>query len=160
MILVTVGTQLPFDRLIRAIDQIAPTLDEPVFAQVGKTDYVPKNMEWAPAIAPADFERQFAAASRVVAHAGIGGILTARRLGKPVILFPRRAEFGEHRNDHQLATAQHLADGRTILVAWTEDDLAELLSRDLAGEIRRDPTPQKLERLTGYLRDVFHGSRA
>jgi UDP-N-acetylglucosamine transferase subunit ALG13 len=159
VILVTVGTQLPFDRLIQAVDRIAPELDEPVFAQVGKTDYVPQHMEWVAAIAPADFERRFATASRVVAHAGIGGILTARRLGKPVILFPRRAEFGEHRNDHQLATAAHLADGRTILVAQNEDELRALLKRDLAATVRRDEAPPKLDRLTGYLRDVFHGAR-
>lgn len=36
MILATVGMQLGFDRLIKAMDALAPGLGQPVIAQVGK----------------------------------------------------------------------------------------------------------------------------
>jgi UDP-N-acetylglucosamine transferase subunit ALG13 len=39
----------------------------------------------------------------------MGTILSAAELGKPVILMPRRAKFGEHRNDHQQDTALEMA---------------------------------------------------
>jgi hypothetical protein len=54
VIFVTVGTQLPFDRLIEAIDAIAPSLNEPIFAQTGKSTYGPRNIEWSPRIRPLD----------------------------------------------------------------------------------------------------------
>ena len=44
------------------------------------------------------------AAAAIVAHAGMGTILTALETGKRLLVMPRRAALGEHRNDHQLAT--------------------------------------------------------
>ena len=64
------------------------------------------------------------AADAVVAHAGIGTILTALELGKPLLVMPRRAEFGEHRNDHQLATARRFAELGSVIVAFDETELA------------------------------------
>lgn len=150
MIFATVGTQLPFDRLIEALDQLAPGLAEPVFAQTGASTYQPRNMEWIPSIPPLEVDRYFADARVVVAHAGIGTILTCQKLGKPVILFPRAVKYGEHRNDHQLATAGQL-DGRPgIYVARTAAQLGTLLSGDLAppsGQL----IPPSRERLQQHL---------
>ena len=131
MILVTVGTQLPFDRLIRAIDAIAPQFDVPFFAQIGAGGYQPENMRWGATIPPADFDDMMRDAKLIVSHAGTGTFLTARRFVKPLVLFPRRAEFGEHRNDHQLATIARLADIPGVIGAMDEADLAPALSRGL-----------------------------
>ena len=56
MILATVGTQLPFDRFIRIVDEAAPGLAMPVFAQTGQGSYVPHNMEWKALIEPIEFD--------------------------------------------------------------------------------------------------------
>lgn len=58
MIVVTVGTQLPFDRLIKMIDDIAPSLDEEIFAQVGVSTYRPQNMKFSATVDPIDFDRK------------------------------------------------------------------------------------------------------
>lgn len=129
MILVTVGTQLPFDRLIRLIDAIAPELPGPVIAQIGNGRYEPANIAWRRSLRPREFERQMRAAKLVVAHAGIGTVLTARRLRKPLVLFPRREALGEHRNDHQVATARALAHRRGIGIALNGAKLREFLRR-------------------------------
>jgi UDP-N-acetylglucosamine transferase subunit ALG13 len=114
------------------MDRIAPTLDEPVFAQIGHEGYRPRNMEWAETVTPRLFEETCRTASRIVSHAGIGTILTARRLGKPLIVFPRRVEFGEHRNDHQVATIRHLNSLPGVHVAEDEAMLEVLVrSRNL-----------------------------
>jgi UDP-N-acetylglucosamine transferase subunit ALG13 len=66
-------------------------------------------------------------ATIVVGHAGIGTMLNARLLRKPVVLFPRRAKLGEHRNDHQLATAAALAGRPGIGIARNDNDLRDFL---------------------------------
>jgi UDP-N-acetylglucosamine transferase subunit ALG13 len=133
LILLTVGTQLPFDRLVKMLDDIAPDLPCKVKAQIGKSEYKPKNVEWMVNIDPVDFDSLFNAATVIVAHAGIGTVLTAKRLSKPIILVARRADLGEHRNDHQLATVSQLKDRPGIYVASDENELRALLQSELTG---------------------------
>jgi UDP-N-acetylglucosamine transferase subunit ALG13 len=109
--------QLAFDRLIEAMDRLAPGLSGPVIVQTGKGRYVPQNMEAREEIAPDEFGALVAQAEVLVSHAGIGSILTAARLGKPIVLLARRADLREHRNDHQIATAPKLAGRPGILIA-------------------------------------------
>jgi UDP-N-acetylglucosamine transferase subunit ALG13 len=130
VILLTVGTQLPFDRLVAAVDRIAPQLSAPVIAQIGAGRYIPQNMEWKAHLDPIEFDRMFRDASVVVSHAGIGTVLAAQKHRKPVVLFPRRADLREHRNDHQSATAAQLTGRRGVYVARTEEELLEILSSD------------------------------
>jgi UDP-N-acetylglucosamine transferase subunit ALG13 len=124
VILVTVGTQLGFDRLIEAMDALAPALGTEVIAQTGKGAYTPQNMTAFAKIAPAEFEAQVGRAELLVSHAGIGSVLTAARYGKPIVLMPRRADLREHRNDHQMATVRKLAGRPGILIAQDETELA------------------------------------
>lgn len=155
MILATVGTQLPFPRLIQALDQLAPGLGEPVVAQTGKTDPSLINLVQHDSLAPRQFDELFKTARTVVAHAGIGTVLAAKKYRKPIILFPRRASFGEHRNDHQMATAEQLAGRPGIYVAWTTEELeALLLGRELAPP-QADRVAPELDRLHGTLRSFL-----
>ena len=132
MIIVTVGMQLGFDRLIAAMDALAPELAMPVIAQTGRGSYKPQYMEARVKIAPAEFEALMGEAQLIVAHAGIGTVLTAARCRKPILLMPRRADLGEHRNDHQLATVGKLAGRPGILVAADESELAPRIAEGLA----------------------------
>lgn len=132
MILVTVGMQLGFDRLIEAMDRLAPNLGMDVIAQVGKGEYKPANMETRISIAPAEFEQLIERCDLIVSHAGIGTVLTAQRFGKPILLFPRRFDHGEHRNDHQVATAHHLQGRSGLLVAMDEKELESQITAGLS----------------------------
>lgn len=132
MIIVTVGMQLGFDRLIAAMDALAPRLGMPVIAQTGKGSYAPRNMEARETIAPAEFETLVGQARLIISHAGIGTVLTAARCRKPILLMPRRADMGEHRNDHQLATVRKLAGRPGIVVALDESELAARIDQGLA----------------------------
>ena len=131
MILVTVGTQLPFDRLIRSMDTITQSLDQPVFAQTGNGAFVPKHMEWQSFVEPREFENRFGAADLIVSHAGIGTVLMAMRHKKPIILYPRRATLNEHRNDHQIATVAALAGRPGIYIAQDDATLERLSQQPL-----------------------------
>ncbi|CAA0105584.1 Uncharacterised protein [Zhongshania aliphaticivorans] len=105
MIFVTVGTQLGFPRLIQMVDELAEQLGLGVVAQIGNTTYVPQNVEYHPSMTPEVYDACFEKADLIIGHAGIGTILAAKKMKKPLIILPRLAIMGEHRNDHQLATA-------------------------------------------------------
>lgn len=131
MIVVTVGTQLPFDRLIRMVDELAPELDEPIFAQSGIGTYVPKNIEPHVSVSPIEFEDAVRQSRVMVAHAGIGTVLKAYKYRKPIILVARQVVHNEHRNDHQLATVSQLRKRVGIYVADNKAELSALLKTDL-----------------------------
>ena len=123
MIFVTVGMQLGFDRLIRAMDELAPQLDEEVIAQIGKGDYIPHNISFQRHYTPNEIENLFDTSRMIIAHAGIGTVLAAKRHAKPLVILPRRANLGEHRNDHQLATARQLQGRPGISIAFESEEL-------------------------------------
>lgn len=129
MILMTIGTQLPFDRLVRAVDELALRLEEPIFGQIGaKAEYLPKNFEYCLTMRPKDFDERFRSARVILSHAGIGTVLSSRKHGKPIVVVPRLAKFGEHRNDHQLATCAQLKNKQGVYVASELEMLFDLLS--------------------------------
>lgn len=132
MILVTVGTQLGFDRLIRIVDKAAPTLGHEVLVQTGRSRYSPVNVEARRLIGAVEFEQLVARCDKMVSHAGIGTVLMAHKHRKPLVIFPRRTKFREHRNDHQLATADALEGRPGLYVARTDEELLTLLRADLA----------------------------
>jgi UDP-N-acetylglucosamine transferase subunit ALG13 len=129
LILLTIGTQLPFDRLVVAMDELAATFPDPIFAQIGHASYRPRHMQWAATLSPAEFEEKFSSAAVIVSHAGIGTILSAQKFRKPLIIVPRLARHGEHRNDHQLATAGQVKGKPGIYVAADVSELPALLVR-------------------------------
>ena len=90
---------------------------------------VPKHIGTKPFIDPTEFRKRVESASLMIAHAGMGSIITALELGKPIIVMPRRADLGEHRNDHQVATAKRFAEQGRIMVAINEQELVETLDR-------------------------------
>lgn len=127
MIFVTIGTQLPFDRLIKIIDELAPQLNEEVIAQVYNCGFTPKNIKTVDFIAPDEFNALFDKASLIISHAGMGTILSALQKDKPIIVFPRIAALGEHRNEHQLATARKFKEMGSVNVAMNEEELTTML---------------------------------
>lgn len=130
MIFVTVGTELPFDRLVRAVDAwAAETGRDDIFAQIGHTAWRPRHIAYSAFLEPPEFARRLASATTIVSHAGMGTILSALRYRKPILVMPRRAHLGEQRNDHQLATARWLASTRSIAVAFDDVALREHLDR-------------------------------
>jgi UDP-N-acetylglucosamine transferase subunit ALG13 len=124
--------QLGFDRLIEAMDTLAPELGQPMIAQIGKGSFVPRHMEARVQIAPDEFERLVEQAQLIVSHAGIGTVLTAARFSKPVVLLARRAHLYEHRNDHQQATVDGLRGRPGILIADSEANLTARIGEGLA----------------------------
>lgn len=120
----------PFDRLIRVMDEwTARTGDSDVFAQIGDGTYIPQHMDHARKLSQADFAAVMARAEVIVAHAGMGTVITAGRVGRPLVIIPRIEKWGEHTTDHQIATANWLRDKPGIFVADTDEGLPDAISR-------------------------------
>lgn len=127
MIFVTIGTQAPFDRFIRSVDLIASKTNEKVVAQTYKGIYIPQHIEYVDFLPPNEFNRLFNEARLIVAHAGMGTIISALAKKKPIIIMPRLASLGEHRNDHQMATAMKMNELGYVYVAYDNRQLETLI---------------------------------
>lgn len=131
MIFATVGTQLPFDRLLQALETwAARNPNVPVLAQSGDCTRKFAHVQTIRHLTQTEFSAALSSARLIVAHAGMGTILSASELGKPVILMPRRAKFDEHRNDHQLDTANEMRRLSNVTVVDDGEALHQAL--DLA----------------------------
>jgi UDP-N-acetylglucosamine transferase subunit ALG13 len=132
MVFATVGTQAPFDRFLKIIDEAAALLDEEIIVQAFKDKYEPKYVKVVDFLPPDEFNQLFAQARMIVAHAGMGTIISAMQLDKPIVVFPRIAALGEHRNEHQTATAKQMDKMHYAYVAYNESQLKEfILKKDM-----------------------------
>lgn len=154
MIFVTTGTQLPFPRLLSEIDRFAPELGEKVVAQVGPDRTPRPNLDVCATLAPSEFARLFDEARLIVAHAGVGTILSAKAARKPLIVVPRRFDQGEHRNDHQLATAKQVEHLTGIHICWEIEDLEVLMKRQDLAAASPEPGPNSVS-LIARLREFI-----
>ena len=157
MIFVSVGGELPFDRLIRAMDAYAALHpDEGFLAQIGAGRFEPAHMPWRRTLGRDAYAEALAGATLVVAHAGMGSILSAGEAARPIVILARRARLGEHRNDHQRDTAAHLGGRPGIFVAEDEAALSARIAaaRAAAGAMRALPASAPgpfLARLRGFV---------
>ena len=141
MIFVTVGTDQPFDRMVKVVDAWAAERGRTdLFAQVGAGGWEPKSIPFKNFLNPVEFNEHFAAARVIIAHAGMGTILSALHHGKPSLVMPKLAKLGEHRNEHQLATARRMMSLGNVSVAFDETELREKLDQ-LDSIIPREKIP-------------------
>ncbi|WP_189458419.1 glycosyltransferase [Jeongeupia chitinilytica] len=145
-----------FDRLIQAVDAWAGLHPEvELYCQIGDGQYTPQAMPFVRALTPDAFNAMVAECCFIVAHAGTGTILAAADAGKPLIVFPRRGDLRETRNDHQLATAKWMEDKQGVQVAWTVDELANSLDAHLhqdSGQTYVAGSPDRLiETISGFI---------
>ncbi len=161
MIFVTVGEQLPFDRLISAVDAWASDSGEEVFAQIGNSQLKPTAIKYQKNLDPLEFKRVFLAADVIIAHAGMGTIITALELGKPLLVMPRQACFGEHRNDHQLATAKRFLEQGYISVALDVPALINKLGNlyEIANTARNTKDVRISKKLIKVIQNFIFGTK-
>lgn len=111
-VLFTAGTQFAFPRMARVVDAVAGERpDWELVYQAGPRAQGDASPQIAgplvqPFFAASEFQALFEAADLVVTHAGMGNIMVCLEQGKPFLMMPRLSSTGEHRNDHQLDTAE------------------------------------------------------
>ena len=125
MIFATIGTQAPFDRFVKILDELCKNIDEEIVCQTIQTNYQAQNIKTVDFLPPDEFDQYFKRARLIIAHAGMGTIISALRQKKPIIIVPRLASLKEHRNDHQMATAKRMHELGYVYVAYDKTQLEE-----------------------------------
>lgn len=126
MIFITVGTQLPFDRLLETFAEWRDTSSYTgeVVAQVGEgSQFTHPDMTIFKTLSSDEYYYWFCQAQGIVSHAGMGSILSCLDHGKRGVFLPRQYVLAEHRNDHQLDTAKAFT-GQYPTLAFCSDKQA------------------------------------
>jgi len=124
MIFVTVGgSSSGFSRLIKKMDDITESIENEVVMQIGKTDYKPENSKFFDYVSKEEIEKYYRKANIIVGHAGIGTIISSYKYKTQIIIVPRRKEYDEHFDDHQMEIAKRLEEEGIGIVIYDVDDL-------------------------------------
>lgn len=128
MIFITTGSQkFQFNRLLEKIDCLIEdgTITEEVFAQIGYSDYKPKNYQFTEFMDREAFAANMDKCDIVITHGGTGVIITAVKKGKKVIAVPRLAKNDEHVDDHQVQLLKEFDEMNIICACYDLDKMAE-----------------------------------
>lgn len=131
MIFITLGSQkFPFDRLLEAVDLLCEkgSIQEPVFAQTGYSEYQPKHYAYEKFLDREVFARKMEQSDLVITHGGTGAIIGAVKKGKKVVAVPRLAKYGEHVDDHQLQMTGQFTEMDLITSCLEMEQLEETLA--------------------------------
>ncbi|MBW8042197.1 MAG: hypothetical protein FVQ85_19660 [Planctomycetes bacterium] len=162
MIFLTVGTQFPFDRLVKFVDDAVSQngFKEEIFAQIGESSYRPHNFEGVSSLDKRLFDKRIREASGIISHAGMGTIMMALDNRKPLLVMPRLAKYDEVVNDHQVAIARKFEELGHILVAYGTKDLLQKMKQLRAFVSRkRKAQPEAVAyRIAQFLDELANGS--
>ncbi|MCR5755933.1 MAG: glycosyl transferase [Acetatifactor sp.] len=131
MIFVVLGTQkFQLNRLLKQLDEEmeAGMISEEVFAQIGHSDYEPKHYAFEHFLNQETFEQAIQRADLIIAHSGVGTIMTALNAHKPVLVYPRQAKYKEHVDNHQMDIATAFAKKDYVLCYDETKSLADCIA--------------------------------
>ena len=125
MILVTVGTSLPHDELIRKIDQIVGNreIEDEVIAQIGAGNYIPQKIKYFRFARGLD--RLYEICDIVISNCGAGTILENVIKGRKLIIIQNPDITGGH--EWELATK--MEKGNHLVWCRSLDDLKESINK-------------------------------
>lgn len=156
MIFVTLGTQkFQLNRLLKKIDEYIENgiITEEVFAQVGNSDYIPKHYEYSKFLDKAEFDKIINKSDIIITHSGVGTIITAINLDKPVIVYPRLAKYKEHVDDHQTEIAEAFFKKKYVLVCNEDDELYKIIND--ARTFKFEKYVSQREKIVGIINDFL-----
>ncbi len=131
LILVCVGgAEYKFERLLKAIDELCDIdvlKGNEIVAQIGYNDYEPRNYHSFKLCGRDEFQGYIDEAKFIITHAGTGSIVPALKQGNKIIVFPRREEYQEHLDNHQLEISELFTQQGYIMCANNSEELKEAI---------------------------------
>jgi len=110
MIFVTVGThEQQFNRLVEYMDIWAKDNEEEVVIQTGFSTYIPQYAKFQKIFGFKEMSELVEKARIIITHGGPSSFITPLQIGKTPIVVPRKKEFKEHINNHQLLFCREVA---------------------------------------------------
>jgi len=159
VIFVIMGMEVhPFDRLARAVDELARTgaMGEEFFVQLGACTYQPHHARFERFLSFGDVCEQIRRASVAVTHAGAGSTLVCIEQGKHPVMVPRRSRHGEHVDEHQVPFADKLGKAGLATVVHEMDELPAAIAAARSRSAPADALGRARE-LTGWLETYWRG---
>lgn len=130
MILVLLGTQNnSFHRLLEEIEKEIDekVITEKVIVQAGYTKFKSDKMEIISLMPKEQLSKLQDEADLIITHGGVGSIISSVEKGKKVIAVPRKHEYGEHVNNHQIQIVKDFNDKGYIIGIEDVKDLKEAI---------------------------------
>ena len=128
LIFVTVGGRpYPFDRLFKKLDELVEngTIQEEIFAQIGTSNYKPKNYPFTDFVSQEEFSDKINEADIVISHGASGSIMKALNAEKKVIAVTRLEKYGEHIDDHQIQINEAFGENEYVIPVLDLDQLGD-----------------------------------
>lgn len=132
MILVLLGTQNnSFHRLLEEIQKNIDNgnIKEDVIVQKGYTKFESKDMTLYNQLPIGEIKKLVSKANLIIAHGGVGSIITSIEQRKKVIAVPRLKKYNEHVNDHQIDIIKSFDEMGYIIGIEDVSQLSEALER-------------------------------
>jgi UDP-N-acetylglucosamine transferase subunit ALG13 len=154
-IFVSVGTQLKFKRLIDSVLEAVKSEEHQVVIQTADPELELDGVVTHDFLLPEQYEKYFSECDIFVSHAGMGSLITALEAAKPIIVMPRKLQFGEHRNDHQVATAEQFKKFKSVNVVNSSSEIKASLDQ-LINSDNTESVELKVENsLIEFIEDVI-----
>lgn len=104
-------------------------IHEDVIIQTGYSTYEPKYCTWQKLYPYQEMVKLVDEARIVITHGGPSSFIMPLQVGKTPIVVPRRHEFNEHVNDHQVSFSKSVAERMgTIIVVEDMEKLGETIT--------------------------------
>jgi len=130
MIFLTVGSQMPFDRMVKVVNEWASlNPDVEVVAQIGDSIESFDCLSTFSSLSPQEYDQYVLSADLVIGHAGMGTVITCREFCKPLAVMARRGDFLETRNEHQVATTKWICEWRCVEEFNNVEELAASIAK-------------------------------
>ena len=130
MIFVTVGThEQGMDRLLIELDRLIENklIECEVVAQIGYSDYKPKNYKYKELISYDEMDELVKKADIVITHGGPGSIFHAIHYKKVPIVVPRNPVYNEHVDEHQILFCKRLVANKRIIPVYEIKELGNCI---------------------------------
>ena len=132
MLFVTLGTNdKSFVRLLDAVEACIKdgTIQEEVVVQAGYTKFSSSLMRVEASYPQDEFEALLKEARIIITHGGVGTIMTALKLHKPIIGVARLAKYQEHVNDHQIQLLESFEQEGYLIYVKDLEELGEAIKK-------------------------------
>lgn len=130
LIFVTVGThEQGMDRLFEQLDKLVESghIKDDIFAQIGYSDYMPKNYESKKMIGFDEMDEWIKTSDIIITHGGPGSIFHPLQYNKVPIVVPRNPDYEEHVDDHQILFTKRLEKNSKIIGIYDIEDLGSTI---------------------------------
>lgn len=131
LIFITVGThEQGMDRLFMEIDKLIEdkNITDEVFAQIGYTNYRPKNFNFKEMIGYDKMDNLIKKSKIIITHGGPGSIFHPLKYGKVPIVVPRDPKFNEHVDNHQILFTKRLENKKKVIAVFNINEIKEKIN--------------------------------